>query len=78
MKLKIRVDVEELMHPRGRVLIFHVPPHPAGQPIKSTGNYHYYPMRAGESLIEMDNMTLKQILNEAVGRVKESLQFGFL
>ncbi|TSA48120.1 MAG: hypothetical protein D4R56_01020 [Deltaproteobacteria bacterium] len=63
-KLKIRVDVEELMHPDGRVLIFHVPSRPAGQPIRSTGNYHY-PMRAGESLVEMDNMTLKRILNES-------------
>ncbi len=63
-KLKIRIDVDEVMHPNGRVLIFHVPSRPAGQPIRSTGNYHY-PMRAGESLVEMDNMTLKQILNEA-------------
>jgi ATP-dependent DNA helicase RecG len=62
-KLKIRVDVEELHHPDGRVLIFHVPPHPPGQAIKSTGKYTY-PMRAGESLVEMDNMTLKRILNE--------------
>ena len=36
MKLKIRIDVEEVMHPRGRVLVFHVPSHPAGQPIRST------------------------------------------
>ena len=63
-KLKIRVDVEELHHPDGRVLIFHVPPHPPGQPIKSTGKYTF-PMRAGESLVEMDNMTLKKILNES-------------
>jgi len=63
-KLKIRVDVEELMHPDGRVPIFHVPSRPVGQPIRSTGNYHY-PMRAGESLVEMDNMTLKRIPNES-------------
>jgi len=62
-KLKIRVDVEELMHPKGRVLIFHIPGHPAGQPIRSTGSYKH-PMRAGESLVEMDNMTLRRILNE--------------
>jgi len=36
-KLKIRVEVEELIHPQGRVLIFHAPPHPPGQPVKSTG-----------------------------------------
>ena len=62
-KLKIRVDVEELLHSNGRVLIFHVPSHPPGQPVRSTGKYTY-PMRAGESLVEMDNMTLKRILNE--------------
>ena len=62
-KLKIRIDVEELHHPEGRVLIFHIPAHPIGQPIKSTGNYTY-PMRAGESLVEMDNATLRRILNE--------------
>ena len=61
--IRIRVDVEELMHPKGRVLIFHVPARPCGQAIRSAGNYHY-PMRAGESLVEMDQMTLKRILNE--------------
>lgn len=63
-KIKIRVDVEELSHPRGRVLIFHMPSRPVGQAVQSTGNYHY-PMRAGESLVEMDQLTLKRILNEA-------------
>ncbi|MBI4753592.1 putative DNA binding domain-containing protein, partial [Candidatus Desantisbacteria bacterium] len=63
-KIKIRVDVEELIHPDGRVLIFHVPSRPIGQAVRSTGNYHY-PMRAGESLVEMDQMTLKRILNES-------------
>ncbi len=61
--LRIRIDVEELNHPKGRILIFHVPSHPVGQVVRSTGNYHY-PMRAGESLVEMDQMTLKKILDE--------------
>lgn len=63
-KIKVRVDVEELIHPRGRVLIFHIPHRPIGQAVRSTGNYHY-PMRAGESLLEMDQLTLKRILNES-------------
>lgn len=75
MKLKIRIDVEEVMHPRGRVLVFHVPSRPAGQPIRSTGTYRY-PMRAGESLVEMDNATLKQILNETVSDFSCSLVRG--
>ena len=60
-KIKIRVDVEELRHPEGRVLIFHIPSHPLGQPIKHKGKYK---MRAGESLSEMDTITLKKLLNE--------------
>ena len=63
--LGIRIDIEELNHPNGRVLIFHIPSRPPGQPIKSTGNYTY-PMRAGESLVEMDSITLKTILNETM------------
>jgi len=62
-KIKIRVDVEELLHPEGRVLIFHIPPRPRGRPIRSTGAYTY-PMRAGESLTEMDDITLRTIFNE--------------
>lgn len=62
-KLRIRIDVEELKHPNSRVLIFHIPGRPSGQPIKATGKYRY-PMRAGESLVEMDTITLKRILNE--------------
>jgi len=60
-KIKIRVDVEELKHPEGRILIFHIPSHPLGQPVKYKGKYK---MRAGESLSEMDNTTLKKLLNE--------------
>jgi ATP-dependent DNA helicase RecG len=63
--LGIKIDVEELKHPKGRVLIFHIPSRPPGQPVKSTGKYRY-PMRAGESLVEMDSMTLKAILNETM------------
>jgi len=60
----IRVDVEELFTEEKRILIFHIPPRPfIGRPVKSSGNYTY-PMRAGESLMEMDEQTLKKILNE--------------
>lgn len=63
--LGIKIDVEELKHPQGRVLIFHIPSRPPSQPVKSTGKYRY-PMRAGESLVEMDSMTLKTIFNETM------------
>lgn len=62
--LHIRVDVEQVKHPKGRVLIFNVASRGAGQVVRSTGKYHY-PMRSGESLVEMDQNTLRNILNEA-------------
>jgi ATP-dependent DNA helicase RecG len=62
-RIGIHVDVEELSHPEGRVLIFHIPSRPLGRLIKSTGKYTY-PMRAGESLVEMDELTLRRILAE--------------
>ena len=62
-KIGIRVDAEELNYQEKRVLIFHVPNHLFGIPVKSTGSYTY-PMRAGESLTEMDAQTLRKILNE--------------
>jgi len=64
-KLGIRIDVEEIFHSGKRILIFHVPSRPAGSVIRSTGRYKI-PMRAGESLREMDDHTLKTILNEIV------------
>ncbi|MFH0812756.1 MAG: RNA-binding domain-containing protein [Pseudomonadota bacterium] len=62
-KIRIRVDIEELHHPNGRVLIFHIPSRPVGQVVRSSGSYTY-PYRVGESLVEMDTATLKNILNE--------------
>lgn len=61
VKIGIRIDVEELEHPNGRALIFHVPNHYIGKPIKYRGIYW---MRAGGSLIPMDEKTLFQKLNE--------------
>jgi len=57
----IRVDVEELQYNGKRILIFHIPSRPLGEPIKANGKFW---MRAGESLKEMDNATLRRILNE--------------
>ncbi|MDD5773996.1 MAG: putative DNA binding domain-containing protein [bacterium] len=62
VKIGIRIDVEELKHPDGRVLIFHVSNHYIGKPIKHKGIYW---MRAGESLTAMDEKTLSNKLNEA-------------
>ncbi len=59
--LGIRVEVEEFNHPKGRVLIFHAPSHYPGKPVKFKGIYW---MRAGESLTQMDEHTLRAKLNE--------------
>ncbi|MBF0106382.1 MAG: putative DNA binding domain-containing protein [Deltaproteobacteria bacterium] len=75
-KLKIRVDVEEFDHPDGRVLIFHVPPRPAGQRIRSTGDY-VYPMRVGESLVEMDDQKTREILTETQPDFTAGIVEGF-
>jgi ATP-dependent DNA helicase RecG len=62
-ELGIRVDVEEIFLSGKRVLVFHVPSRSTGSVIRSTGHYKI-PMRAGESLCEMDDQTLKSIMNE--------------
>ncbi len=46
-----------------RILIIDIPSRPTGRPVQSGGNYRY-PMRVGESIIEMDAYTLGQIFKE--------------
>jgi ATP-dependent DNA helicase RecG len=62
-ELGIRIDVEEIFYTGKRVVVFHVPSRPTGSVVRSTGRYNI-PMRAGESLCEMDDETLKAIMNE--------------
>ena len=59
--LRMRVDVQELQHPDGRVLVFAVPPRPAGTPLHHEGAYL---MRAGEELVPMSPDHLKRIFAE--------------
>src|SRR6266852_5581331 len=47
-RLRLRVDVEELNHSNGRVVLFHVPSRPLGMPIQHGGAYW---MRSGASLV---------------------------
>jgi hypothetical protein len=60
-KLHFRVDVEEVQHPDGRVLVFHIPSRPIGHPHELDGAYY---MRSGESLVAMTPDQLKQIFEE--------------
>jgi predicted HTH transcriptional regulator len=56
-----RVDIEEISHPDGRVLIFHVPGRPSGTVLAYKGKYL---MRVGESLQPMTEDKLREIFAE--------------
>ena len=60
-KLRFRVDVTELQHPDGRVLVFEIPTRPVGTPLAFDGAYL---MRAGEDLVPMTPYFLKRIFAE--------------
>ena len=57
----IRVLIEEVMHPGGRVLVFVVPSRPVGMAIAIDGAYL---MRAGEDLVPMTPDQLQRIFAE--------------
>ncbi len=59
--LRLRIDVQELQHPAGRVLVFRVPPRPLGVPLHYRGAYY---MRVGESLVGMTPDQLRRIVSE--------------
>ncbi len=61
-RLRLRIDVEEIQHPDGRVLVFQVPSRPIGVPMEYLGAYW---MRSGESLTPMTPDLLRQIFAEA-------------
>jgi ATP-dependent DNA helicase RecG len=61
-RLHLRIDCEEIDHPDGRVVAFHVPSRPFGAPIAYDGAYW---MRAGEDLVPMTPDMLKRIFAEA-------------
>jgi ATP-dependent DNA helicase RecG len=56
-----RVDIEEVGHPDGRVLVFRIPPRPRGTAYHLDGAYL---MRAGESLVPMSEDQLRRIFAE--------------
>lgn len=59
--LRIRVNVQELQHPDGRVVVFEIPSRPIGQPLHCEGAYL---MRAGENLVPMSADQLRRIFAE--------------
>ncbi len=56
-----RVDIEEVAHPKGRVLAFHIPPRPKGTAYHLEGAYL---MRSGEALVPMTEDRLRKIFAE--------------
>jgi len=56
-----RVDVEEVAHPDGRVVVLHVPPRPRGTAYHHAGAYW---MRLGDSLTPMSEDQLRAIFDE--------------
>lgn len=61
VKIGFRVDVEEVAHPNGRVVIFHIPSRPKGIAYHLDGQYL---MRSGESLRPMSEDRLRLIFAE--------------
>lgn len=57
----IRVDIEEVNHPDGRVVVFHIPSRPRGTAYAFEGSYL---MRVGESLRPMTEDQLRKIFAE--------------
>lgn len=56
-----RVDIEEVEHPDGRVLVFHIPSRPRGTAYQLEGAYL---MRVGEALTPMSEDQLRSIFAE--------------
>ena len=59
--LGFRVDVEEVNHPAGRVVVFQIPPRPRGTAYHLDGAYL---MRSGEELVPMSEDQLRRIFAE--------------
>ena len=60
-KLGFRVDIEEVAHPDGRVLVFHIPGRLRGSAFHLDG---WYLMRSGRSLVAMSQDQLRRIFKE--------------
>jgi ATP-dependent DNA helicase RecG len=61
-RLHLNIDFEEVIHPKGRVLAFHVPHRPAGVAIQWDGQFW---VRDGDSLVGMSSDRLREIFAEA-------------
>ncbi len=60
-KIPLRIDCLEIPHPDGRVLVFEVPSHPIGTPIKYEGRYW---SREADSLVPLSEDKLRIIFSQ--------------
>lgn len=60
-KLGFRVDLDEVAHPDGRVVVVHIPGRPVGTCYDLDGRYL---MRSGSSLVPMSEDTLRRVFAE--------------
>lgn len=60
-RIHLKVVAEELIHPDGRVVVFHIPSRPLGVPVQDRGAFW---MRAGDELTGMTTDMLRAILAE--------------
>ena len=70
-KLQFRVDIEEVDHPEGRVLVFYIPPRPQGTAYHLDGKYL---MRSGSALVAMTEDQLRRIFTENAPDWNQSAQ----
>lgn len=61
-RLPLRIGVQEIRHPAGRVLVFEIPPRPVGTPIQYDGRYW---CRQGDSLATMSERALRNVFAES-------------
>jgi ATP-dependent DNA helicase RecG len=60
-QLPLRIEIEEILHPDGRVLAFHIPPRPLGNPLRWKGVYW---SRQADALVPMAEDRLRAIFSE--------------
>ena len=68
-----RVDIHEIAHPDGRVLVFVIPPRPRGTAYHHEGAYL---MRSGEELVPMSEDQLRKIFAEGQPEWLENVAVG--
>jgi ATP-dependent DNA helicase RecG len=59
--LQLRIETDEIAHPKGRIVVFTVPSRPVGMPVRYRGVYW---MRRDEDVVPMTDDMVKRIFDE--------------